>query len=137
MRELIIHVDGACSGNPGPAGIGVVICERGEVIKNISSHIGNTTNNVAEYSAFISALEEALVLRADSVKIYTDSQLLFRQVKKLYKVKHPQILPLYSRALHLMSAFEKVEVNFVNREQNSGADKLAKKAVKSGASHST
>jgi len=126
----VIYVDGASSGNPGPAGIGVVICECGEVIKNISSYIGHATNNVAEYSALICALEEALMLKADSIKISTDSQLLYRQIKKLYKVKHPQLLVLYSRALHLISAFERFEINFINREHNRGADKLAKKAVK-------
>ena len=130
MRDLVIYVDGASSGNPGPAGIGVVICERGEVIKNISSYIGHATNNVAEYSALICALEEALMLKADSIKISTDSQLLYRQIKKLYKVKHPQLLVLYSRAVHLISAFERSEINFINREHNRGADKLAKKAVK-------
>ena len=130
MRELAIYVDGASSGNPGPAGVGVVICERGEVIKNISSYIGSATNNVAEYSALICALEEALILKADNIKINTDSQLLYRQIKRLYKVKNPQILVLYSRASHLMSAFKEIEINFINREHNRGADKLAKKAVK-------
>lgn len=133
MRELEMFVDGASSGNPGPSGIGVVISEKGAVIKNISSYIGNATNNVAEYSALIHGLEAALVLKADSVKVNTDSELMFRQIKKIYKVKHPQILTLYSRVLHLMSAFSKVEVNFINREYNHGADKLAKKAANSRA----
>jgi ribonuclease HI len=133
MRELEMFVDGASSGNPGPSGIGVVICEKGAVIKNISSYIGNATNNVAEYSALIHGLEAALVLKADTVKVNTDSELLFRQIKKIYKVKHPQILVLYSRALHLMAAFSQIEINFVNREHNRGADKLAKKAAGSRA----
>ena len=133
MRQLEMFVDGAYSGNPGPSGIGVVICEKGEVIKNISSYIGNATNNVAEYSALIHGLEAALVLKANIVKVNTDSELMFRQIKKIYKVKHPQILILYSRVLHLMSAFTKIEVNFINREYNRGADKLAKKAANSRA----
>ena len=77
MNELDIYIDGASKGNPGPSGVGAVICRNGETIKNISSFIGNTTNNVAEYTALIYGLEEALLLKAESVRINTDNQLLF------------------------------------------------------------
>lgn len=130
MKEFEIYIDGASSGNPGPSGIGVVICSNKETIKNISSFIGNTTNNVAEYTALIYALEEALLEKADSLKIYTDSQLLYRQIKGVYKVKHPNIVGLYERAKHLMSGFKQVAINNIPREQNTGADKLATSAVK-------
>jgi ribonuclease HI len=130
MRNLDIYIDGASKGNPGPSGIGVVICQDGQTIKNVSNFIGNTTNNIAEYTALIHALEEALILKAQSLKIRTDSQLLYRQLKKLYKVKSPNILRLHQRALHLMSAFKQVEIDNIRREDNRGADKLATLAIK-------
>jgi len=130
MSKLEIYIDGASKGNPGPSGIGVIICENGETIKNISRFIGFATNNIAEYTALIFGLQEGLILRAETVKINTDSQLLYRQLKKVYKVKHPNITGLYNQALHLMSAFKEVAVNFIPREKNRGADKLATKAIK-------
>jgi len=129
-NQLEVYIDGASKGNPGPAGIGVVICRDSEVIKNISSYIGEHTNNVAEYTALLYALQEAMILKADSLTIHTDSELLFRQIKRLYKVRHPNIVGLYNQALHLMSAFKEVSLRHIPREQNRGADKLANLAVK-------
>jgi len=130
MTELDIYIDGASRGNPGPAGVGVVICRGGGVVKNVSEYIGEATNNVAEYTALIYALQEALILKARVVKISTDSELLYRQIKKIYKVKNPNICGLYNQALHLMSGFREVSIRHIPREQNIGADKLATKAVK-------
>lgn len=130
MNELDIYIDGASKGNPGPSGIGVVICRNGQTIKNISTYIGKATNNIAEYTALIYALEEALILKADTLKINSDSELLCRQLNKDYKVKSPNIIGLYKQALHLMSAFKKVFIKNIPREDNSGADKLATQAVK-------
>lgn len=130
MREIEIYIDGASKGNPGPAGIGVVICRDGQTIKNISGFIGNTTNNIAEYTALIYGLEEALILKAEVLKINTDSQLLCRHLNKIYKVKNPNILGLYNQATRLMSAFKKVSIHNIPRADNRGADKLANKAVK-------
>ena len=130
MKELDIHIDGASKGNPGPSGIGVVISCRGEVVKNISSFIGNTTNNVAEYTALIYALQEALKLKAEKLSIKTDSQLLARQINRVYKVKHPNIVGLYNQALGLLEAFKEVKMINIPREENRGADKLATKAIK-------
>ncbi len=130
MKELEIYIDGASKGNPGPSGIGVVICQDSQTIKNISSYIGNTTNNIAEYTALIYGLQEGLMLKAESIKINTDSQLLHRQLKKIYKIKSPNILGLYNQVTHLLSAFQDVSINHIPREQNRGADKLANQAVK-------
>lgn len=130
MNELEIYIDGASKGNPGPSGIGVVICKDGETIKNISSYIGNATNNVAEYSALIYALQEALILGSQNIKINTDSQLLYRQIRKIYKIKNPNILGLYNQVTHLISAFKEVSLNHILREHNRGADKLANLAIK-------
>lgn len=130
MRLLEIYIDGAAKGNPGDAGTGVVICQNGEVIKNLSNYIGQATNNVAEYTALIHALEEALILKAESLNINTDSELLYRQIKKEYKVKNPNILGLYRQAVHLISVFKSVNIKHISRENNRGADKLATKAIK-------
>jgi len=130
MRAFEAFIDGASKGNPGPSGIGVVICRDGETVKNISSFIGNATNNVAEYSALICALEEASVLKAESLKVNTDSQLLHRQIKRLYKVKHPNIVTLFIQAQQLIAGFKDFSIINIPREMNKGADKLATLAIK-------
>lgn len=136
MRELEIYVDGASEGNPGASGIGVVICEDGHPIRNIANYIGKATNNIAEYTALIYGLQEALILKAGAVKINSDSQLLCRQLHNIYKIKSPEILKLYNQARHLMSGFNSVSVKHIPREENKGADRLAKKAIKEGVNRS-
>lgn len=130
MKEIEIYIDGASKGNPGPSGIGVVICNNGETIRNISSYIGNATNNIAEYTALIYALQEALILKAEVLKVNTDSQLLYRQIKKIYKIKSANIIGLYNQVQNLMQGFKSIEINNIPRENNRGADKLATKAIK-------
>jgi len=130
MMLLDIYIDGASKNNPGPAGIGVVICRQGEVVKNISEYIGEATNNFAEYTALIYGLQEALVNKAEAVNIRSDSQLLCRQLNKEYKVKSPSIIGLYNQAVHLLSGFKQVSIKHIPREENRGADKLANEAVK-------
>lgn len=130
MKKLEIYIDGASKGNPGPSGIGAVVCGNGETIKNISSYIGHSTNNVAEYTALIYALQEALKLKAEILEIKSDSQLLTRQLNRVYKVKNENILGLYNQARHLMEGFKQVFIINIPREENRGADKLANQAVK-------
>lgn len=129
-RELEIYIDGASKGNPGPAGIGVIILNAGQVIRNIAVYLGRATNNHAEYTALIHALQEALLLKAEKVVINTDSELVCRQINGLYKVKNAGIMALYLQAKRLMSAFKEVSVRHIPREQNKGADKLANQAVR-------
>ena len=129
-RILTIYSDGACSGNPGPAAIGIVIKEGEQLIKEISRPIGDATNNVAEYTALIYALQEALILRAEEVHIFTDSELLFKQVKGFYQVKEPGIKRLFEQVQHLASGFQSFEIRHGPREQNKEADRLAKQAIK-------
>jgi len=129
-KELEIYIDGASQGNPGPSGAGVVIAQEGQTVKNISIYLGDQTNNFAEYAALIFGLQEALILRASIARVYTDSQLLFRQINNDYKIKSYNLIGLYQRARHLLSAFERVEVKYIPREENRGADKLARKAIK-------
>lgn len=130
MKELEIYIDGASKGNPGPSGVGVIICRGPETLKNLSVYIGNATNNVAEYTALIYALQEALIMGAGKIKVNTDSELLYRQVKKVYKIKSRNLVALYNQAMHLLSAFQEAAINHISRENNRGADKLATKAVK-------
>lgn len=129
-KRLVIYADGASHGNPGPSGIGVVVCdEKGGTIKNISRYIGETTNNVAEYTALIYGLQEALILRADEVIINVDSELLAKQLKKEYRIRDAGLKILYGQVEHLLSGFKKLEINRIDRSLNKGADRLADKAV--------
>ncbi len=130
MSHLKIYIDGASKGNPGQSGAGIVIYKDGRIVKKISNYIGHATNNTAEYTALIYALEEALLLKAKSLEINTDSQLLARQLNKIYKVKHEGIKNLYNRVVHLLTGFEKVVINHIRREENVLADKLATEAIK-------
>lgn len=122
---LEIFVDGACSGNPGPAGIGVMIKRGGKTVVEISKPIGEATNNVAEYSALVCALQEALVLKAARVNISTDSELMFHQLTGSYKVKDQKLKFLYDQVQQLKRGFANVELVHVPREKNKEADKLA------------
>jgi len=130
MRILEIYIDGASKGNPGPSGIGVIICQGSRTLKNISSYIGQATNNIAEYTALIYALKEAAILKAEALKINTDSQLLARQLNKTYKVRHKNIIGLYNQAVNLLAEFKVFSINHIPREENTGADKLATAAIK-------
>lgn len=127
---LEIFTDGACSGNPGEAGIGVVITRDGKIIKTISKAIGQATNNIAEYSALIYALQEALVLKAHKLQVFTDSELMFRQVTGVYKIRDEKLKLLYDQVRHLLYGFDHVEIKHVRREKNKKADELATQAIK-------
>ncbi|MDD5255025.1 MAG: ribonuclease HI family protein [Candidatus Omnitrophica bacterium] len=130
MRRLELFIDGASKGNPGPSGIGVIICQQGRVVKNIARYIGTATNNVAEYTALVHGLQESMALGAEAITVNTDSELLSRQVNGLYKIKNAGIKVLYEQVLRLKSGFKEVMVRHIPREENCGADKLATQAVK-------
>jgi len=132
MKEIEIYIDGASKGNPGHSSVGVVICQHGQTVKNIAAYIGQATNNVAEYTALIYGLQEGLIMGAENIKINTDSQTALPAIKQDLKIKSPNILPLYHQARHLMSAFKKVTLENIPRENNRGADKLANKAIRNG-----
>lgn len=132
MRLAKVAIDGASSGNPGPAGIGVIISEDGKgVLKEISERIPDTTNNVAEYTALIRGLSEALEMGFRAVTVVTDSELLARQITGVYKVKNPKLAKLYGEALALMERFEGFSITAVSRAENREADRLASRAVRS------
>ena len=129
MKTLELFTDGACQGNPGEAAVGVVIKENGKVIKEISKPIGQATNNIAEYTAVIYGLQEALILKAQKVTINTDSELLYHQIKGSYKIKHPNLKFLFDLVQHLSEGFKSLEYNIIPREKNQEADKLATQAI--------
>ena len=128
--KLEIFTDGGCSGNPGPAAIGVVIKEGGKTVKTLNRAIGQGTNNIAEYTALIVALQEALILKADEVSVKTDSELMCMQVCGKYAVKHENIKPLFSQVKHLVTGFKSFHIAHVPREENSEADALVRQVLK-------
>ncbi|MFH1024666.1 MAG: ribonuclease HI family protein [Planctomycetota bacterium] len=125
-KRLIIHTDGSAIGNPGPAGIGFIFHDdTGNKIFEASRAIGHATNNVAEYRALIAALEEARARGAEGVAVQSDSELMVRQMTGEYRVKHPDLKPLFAQAQALASAFAEFSIAHVRREGNRGADRLA------------
>ena len=130
MRRLIIYADGAARGNPGPAGIGVVIeDERGRVLKEVSQFVGQKTNNQAEYMALIQGLETAAEYQADAVLVRLDSELLVHQLKGEYKVKSPLLKPLRNKAQELLARYKVVGIEHIERGYNRAADRLANRAI--------
>jgi ribonuclease HI len=134
-REKInIYTDGGARGNPGPAAIGVFI-KMGSVEKKYSETIGETTNNVAEYKAVIFALKKVKQLIGNQkigvteIKIHTDSELIFKQIGGLYRVKDANLKLLFMEVWNLKQDFKKVEFMHIRRELNKEADKLVNHAL--------
>ncbi len=133
MSKVTIYTDGACRGNPGPAGIGALILDdKGQAVAELSGFLGNATNNIAEYTALIKALEKALSLSISEVEIFTDSQLLVKQVLGEYKVKNEILKNLYQRVKQLEKQFDRFVINHVPREKNKFADRLANRGIDQG-----
>lgn len=129
-KNLQIFVDGASRGNPGPSSIGVLILDsEGQTVKTLSESIGVATNNIAEYSALIYALQEALSLGANRVAVKTDSQLMARQYSGEYQVKEPHVKILHRIVKRLAAYFEQCLVTHIPREENKEADRLANRAL--------
>lgn len=131
QKSLKIYVDGSSQGNPGPAGIGVIIYDhRKHLIYSSGEFIGQATNNEAEYRALIYALIEALIMRAQALCVYLDSELVVNQVSGRYKVKNPRLLSLHREVCHLIRGFDRVTVSHIERSENRNADRLAQRAIK-------
>lgn len=125
MRALL-HTDGGARGNPGTAGIGMVLTgEEGEVLAAVGRGIGITTNNVAEYTALIEGLELALTHGVSDLEVRCDSELVVHQVKGEWKIKEERLRPLAVRARSLMERFDSAEISHVGRAENAAADRLA------------
>ncbi len=122
-------MDGASRGNPGPAGYGVHMrTAAGEIIE-ISGYLGRTTNNIAEYSGLLEALTTAGNEGATELEIISDSELLVKQMLGQYKVRHPNLVPLYQRARAMARQFAKFSIRHTLRAGNKDADRLANVAV--------
>jgi ribonuclease HI len=138
MSELglfTIHTDGAARGNPGPAAFAYTIERPGGSTIEVKGCLGETTNNIAEYTAVVRALEHAHELGARRVVLLSDSELMVNQMTGRYKVKNEGLRPLYEQARELCAHFEAVTFRHVRREENSRADRLCNEAldgVKSG-----
>ncbi len=129
---LLIAIDGAAKGNPGPAGIGVVLMdELGKTVAEIARPIGTATNNVAEYRALITALTEARQRGAKRVLVQTDSQLLACQIRGEYKVSAAHLRALHREALALAGQFEEMTITHTLRAGNARADALANQGARS------
>ena len=129
-ETLSLYIDGASRGNPGPAGVGVVLCDGGNrVLWEFGKFIGETTNNVAEYTALIDGLQEALIHKVRKISVYTDSELLTRQLQGKYKVKEPHLKVLHQQALSLIRGFGRFGIHHIPRTENRRADKLANEAL--------
>jgi ribonuclease HI len=124
------NIDGGSRGNPGPASYGVVIRDpRGQVVAKLKKYIGRSTNNVAEYYGLIAALDYAQQHGIRALRVESDSELLVRQMRGQYKVKSPELRPLFERASKMAQTFDSFKIEHVYREQNAEADALANEAL--------
>jgi ribonuclease HI len=131
MTETItLQFDGGSRGNPGPAGVGVVLrAADGTPLVTLGRFIGRATNNVAEYTALITALQKAKELGAKRIKVLGDSELIVKQMRGEYRVKNPDLRVLYEEAQELYESFDAATIDHNYREDNSLADKLANLAM--------
>jgi len=128
--KIIVYTDGASRGNPGPAAAAFILSDLvGTRLQAKGFFIGRTTNNVAEYTAIIKALQAAKEIDAKELTVFSDSELLVKQINGSYKVKSEQIKPLFRQAVELLSEFENYKVRFIPKEKNKKADKLANRAL--------
>ena len=127
------HVDGGARGNPGPAGYGVAINDAsGHPVAELSEYLGHRTNNYAEYQGLLAALRYAAENQIKALKVISDSELMVRQMKGIYKVRHPDLRKLYEQAQQLVRRLEHFEIRHALREHNQTADRLANEAMDRG-----
>jgi ribonuclease HI len=128
--KVIVHVDGGARGNPGPAAAASVVADLGgEVLDEHARLLGEVTNNVAEYRALLLGLERARALGATEVEVVNDSELIAKQVKGIYKVKHAAMHPLHLEAMAALRQFERWSIRSVPRARNAHADALVNAAL--------
>ena len=130
---LLAHSDGGARGNPGPAGYGVVIKDNaGKKVAALSEYLGHQTNNFAEYQGLIAALEYAVEHGPKALKLVSDSELMVKQVKGIYKVKNANLQELHARAKQLIAQLDWFSIDHAFREHNQEADRLANEAMDKG-----
>lgn len=130
-KKLIIYIDGGARGNPGPAGIGVVIFNHDEsrIISEHKKYIGKTTNNQAEYQAVVLGLQEAKKLKPEEVEVRMDSELVCSQINGTFKIKNPDFQTSFIKIWNLKQSFKKTTFKYIPREKNKLADKLVNQAI--------
>lgn len=130
MKRGVLYADGACRGNPGPAGSGAALLdERGDIVAEAMRSLGHGTNNVAEYTALIIGLEEALRHGVEELEVRMDSKLVVEQMNGRWRVRDPKLRPLAIRAGELLAQFPKRRIRHIPREENRVADALANRAI--------
>jgi ribonuclease HI len=130
---IVAYCDGGSRGNPGPAGFGVYIQDStGKVLAELSQYLGKQTNNFAEYSALLAALEFAIAQGHRSLRVVSDSELMVKQMKGQYRVNSPELRPLYEEARRRVPQLEHFQIQHVLREKNRHADRLANLAMDRG-----
>jgi len=131
MRKIFVHVDGSSRGNPGESSVGVLVTDdKGQVLQQASKLIGRATNNVAEYKALIEGVRLAIGHSPDEAVFLTDNQLVANQVNGFYQVREPHLEHLNHLALDLLAKLPRWRVNFVEREINNAAHRLAEQAFR-------
>jgi ribonuclease HI len=130
VEKVVVHVDGGSRGNPGPAAVAAVATdEQGGELAERNAYIGEATNNVAEYKAILLGIELARELGARELELVNDSELVARQIGGQYKVKHPNMKPLYAEVMDELRGFDRWAVRSVRRSANERADELVNEAL--------
>ncbi len=130
MSRLTVNVDGGARGNPGPAGIGIVVRDAdGTVLEEVGERIGEATNNVAEYKALLRGIELAATHGAVELELIGDSELIVRQVEGRYKVKNPGMKELHAEVTRALRDFDSWSIRHVRRADNADADRLVNQAL--------
>jgi ribonuclease HI len=129
VSRFTVNVDGGARGNPGPAAIGVVLRDGGEIVAEVGETIGEATNNVAEYRALLRGIELATEHGAGELELIGDSELVVRQVEGRYKIKNAGMKELHEEAKRALRGFDSWSIRHVRRESNADADRLVNEAL--------
>lgn len=130
VKRTRLYTDGAARGNPGPAGAGaVIVSPDGHIVAKIGKFLGDSTNNVAEYMGLILGLKRAKAMGIKELDVYSDSELLVRQLAGDYAVKAEHLRPLHDEARALLKAFSEIQVRHIPREENEQADAMSNRAI--------
>ena len=131
--RVVVYTDGASRGNPGPAAIGIVLMENGQVVAELGEAIGRATNNVAEYRALVTALELARGAGARELEVRMDSELVVRQLTGQYRIRDERLAALAGEVKTIARAFDRIQWVHIRRGENARADALANEALDRGA----
>jgi ribonuclease HI len=128
--KATLFADGGSRGNPGPAASGAVLfAEDGALLAEVGEYLGVATNNVAEWNALVIGLRRARALGVDEIAIRMDSELVVRQVTGVYRVKHPDLIPIHTKTKVLLREFKRFEIRHVPRKENTAADAVVNQTL--------